>query len=165
MNLPAELDSETTNERWTPDPLPPAWVERLFSKLLSEYGSRFSDMWAGVPADEVKAQWGRRLAGYEPQEIKRGLDSLEPTAPTLPKFLLLCRPDGKRPRKPEPEALMPPMVSAEKVAELRQGIAEIENNRPGLDWARRIVNGERPNAGAHAHSLARAALREVGERA
>lgn len=73
--------------------LPTPWVERLFARLSGFYGSKFSDMWGGDPAT-AKAVWAEELADYSAEEIGRGLAACRsrPWPPTLPEFLLLCRP-------------------------------------------------------------------------
>ncbi len=74
--------------------LPAAWIERLFSRLVGFYGSKFADLWKGTDLAMVKQVWAETLAGYTPEEIKRGIDAClsRPFPPTLPEFLMLCRP-------------------------------------------------------------------------
>jgi len=73
---------------------PLAWVERLFERLSGMYGARFADMWAGSDLEAVKAIWSEDLAGYSGEEIRCGIAACKSKAwpPTLPEFLLLCRP-------------------------------------------------------------------------
>jgi hypothetical protein len=82
------LASSTSTE-----PLPESWVERLFERMLLDYGKKFSDQWGGADSDALIAHWGRELAGYTGAEIKRGLDALSTREwpPTLPEFKKLCR--------------------------------------------------------------------------
>lgn len=51
-------------------------------------------MWRGSNIAEVKALWAEDLAGYTSEEIIRGIAEMKtrPWPPTLPEFLLLCRP-------------------------------------------------------------------------
>jgi hypothetical protein len=74
-------------------PLPEAWVERLFERMLLDYGKKFGDQWADSKMDVLIAHWARELAGYTGAEIKRGLDALSTREwpPTLPEFKKLCR--------------------------------------------------------------------------
>ena len=75
-------------------PLPAAWVERIFARLSAYYGSRFADAWRGCDLGEVRAAWSIALADYSGEEIARGLDAcrLRDWPPTLPEFARLCRP-------------------------------------------------------------------------
>jgi hypothetical protein len=82
------LASSTSTE-----PLPERWVERLFERMLLDYGKKFSDQWGGADSDTLIAHWSRELAGYSGTELKRGLDALgaREWPPTLPEFKKLCR--------------------------------------------------------------------------
>lgn len=75
------------------NPLPEAWVERLFERMLLDYGKKFADQWEKADMDKLIAHWARELAGYSGAEIKRGLDALATREwpPTLPEFKKLCR--------------------------------------------------------------------------
>jgi hypothetical protein len=73
--------------------LPERWVERLFERMLLDYGKKFSDQWGGADTDALIAHWSRELAGYSGTELKRGLEALatKEWPPTLPEFKKLCR--------------------------------------------------------------------------
>lgn len=75
------------------DALPERWVERLFERMLLEYGKKFADQWGGANTDALIAHWSRELAGYTGAELKRGVDALNTKdwPPTLPEFKKLCR--------------------------------------------------------------------------
>lgn len=70
------------------------WTQRVLDVMATHYGARFFDQWRGVPADAVKRAWTARLSRLKPREIQRGLGALEVCKfpPTLPEFVLLCRP-------------------------------------------------------------------------
>lgn len=70
------------------------WIDRLFSRLSAFYGSKFADLWRGTDLAEVKAVWAEELAGFSGAEIAKGLEGCKAKEwpPTLPEFLLLCRP-------------------------------------------------------------------------
>lgn len=78
----------------TAKPLPDEWVEKLFAKLTAIYGAKMKNQWDGVDLRLVKAEWGEALAGYDPKEIKAGLDACRQRdwPPILPEFLKMCRP-------------------------------------------------------------------------
>jgi hypothetical protein len=85
---------------WDPDlshdvpSLPTPWVEKIFTRLSAQLGHKVADLYACVAPDIVKAEWGNALAGFHPNEIKRGIDACQTRifAPTLGEFLRLCRP-------------------------------------------------------------------------
>jgi hypothetical protein len=82
------LASSTSTES-----LPETWVERLFQRMLLDYGKKFSDQWGGADTNALITHWSRELAGYSGAELKRGLDALSTREwpPTLPEFKKLCR--------------------------------------------------------------------------
>lgn len=73
--------------------LPVSWIERMFDRMLLNYGKKFTDQWGGADPDKLIAHWAAEMASYSPQEIKRGLDALElrDWPPTLPEFKKMCR--------------------------------------------------------------------------
>lgn len=75
-------------------PVPETWIEKLFHKMLLEYGKKFTDQWGMVDTGEMIAHWSRELAGYSGAEIKAGVDGLSSRSwpPTLPDFKAMCRP-------------------------------------------------------------------------
>lgn len=102
-------------------PLPPAWVEHLFSRLAVVYGHAFLGRWSGLDLDAVKRSWGEELAGFAdyPNALKHGLDSLpvgEP--PTVLGFRELCRAALRDERQPPVPELPAPPADPAKVAAL-----------------------------------------------
>lgn len=82
--------------------LPHSWVSKIFMELQGHYGTRFLNMWkTGIPMPDGQDQglynaidvWSRKLGGFRehPEVIKRVLESLPPSPPSLPEFLELCR--------------------------------------------------------------------------
>jgi len=67
---------------------------RIVVHLQTTYGRKFGQQWEGVSIDAFKATWARALADLTAQEIEVGLAAcmLRPWPPTLPEFMLLCRP-------------------------------------------------------------------------
>jgi predicted nucleic acid-binding Zn ribbon protein len=78
----------------TSTPIPESWVEKLFHKMLLEYGKKFTDQWGAVDTDELIAHWSHELSGYAGHEFKRGLSAIsgKEWPPTLPEFKKMCRP-------------------------------------------------------------------------
>lgn len=76
------------------DPLPQRWVARIFDRLTAQLGAKVADLYAGVPAESVQAEWAEALAGFAPVEIDRGIRACQTRvfAPTLGEFVRLCRP-------------------------------------------------------------------------
>lgn len=120
----------------TSNPLPMAWIDRIFSHMGAMYGSKFADLWRDTDQIAVKALWAEKLGGFidHPKAIKAALDSLDdkPWPPTLPEFLMLCRQAAHR--------------DGQKVPALEHKLSpeEIERNRERLekikaDLAKRMV--------------------------
>lgn len=76
-------------------------MEALFREFEALYGTRFVDMWRMGDIELIKERWGDALAGFSVREVRQGLAACreKPWPPTLPEFLLLCRP------KPDYEAM------------------------------------------------------------
>lgn len=77
------------------NPIPEAWVERLFEKMAALYGNKFLDMWGKTDLKTVKALWSQELGKLSREEITRGANQLMTLEwpPTLPQFLKICRVD------------------------------------------------------------------------
>lgn len=71
-----------------------ALVERLFERMLLDYGRKFTDQWLDADSDKLISHWANELRGFTAQEIARGMQSLEARdwPPTLPEFKRMCRP-------------------------------------------------------------------------
>lgn len=76
------------------EPVPIRWIERIFSRLSSYYGSKFADLWSGIDINQVKSDWAEALTTYTAEEIGRGLAEClrHDWPPTLPEFMKRCRP-------------------------------------------------------------------------
>lgn len=86
--------STNTTSLAKPSALPDSWIEKLFSRFSAMYGRKFADLWSGCNLKEVKAAWAEDLAVFSGEEIKYGLAACKTRTfpPTLPEFILLCRP-------------------------------------------------------------------------
>jgi len=91
-------DSRSSGAAVRYDPRPALrtdWVERIFAVLAAGFGSQFADKWAGVDADEKKALWARKLAGFfdQPEAIREALDKAVELKypPNLGEFYSLCQ--------------------------------------------------------------------------
>lgn len=80
------------------NPLPESWVERMFDRMLLDFGKKFTDQWQGADPDKLVKHWAHEMAQYSAQEIKRGLDAMQGRdwPPTLPEFKKMCRPATDR---------------------------------------------------------------------
>ena len=116
----------------SPEPMRTSWVEALFARLAARYGTLFSDRYAGVPQQLLFAEWSSELAGYSPEEIRRGLDGCRTLKypPTLPEFLSLCRPPL------DPHAAFSEAV--DNLAKRDQG-RNPEWSHPAVYWAAQAV--------------------------
>lgn len=79
---------------WPADALPELWISTLFEKMTTFYGAKFLDMWRGTDMSLVRRMWAVELSQLTNAELKRGSGTLinRQFPPTLPEFVLLCRP-------------------------------------------------------------------------
>lgn len=72
-------------------------VERLFGRFSASYGRKFADLWGGADLVAVKNRWADAIQTYSMAEITAGVTACDKREwpPTLPEFLLLCRPEIK----------------------------------------------------------------------
>jgi hypothetical protein len=93
MNVTTALSTSPQPSLAT-DRLPQRWIARIFDRLTAQLGAKVADLYAGVPAGNVQAEWAEALAGFKQLEIERGLKACQtrPFAPTLGEFCRLCRP-------------------------------------------------------------------------
>lgn len=90
-------------------PLPPAWVDKIFERMLVRYGSAWLRMWEGIDMAAVKEDWANELGGFiaYPENLAYGISKLPPDRPpTVQQFAAICN------RSPPPPA--PPMLEAPK---------------------------------------------------
>lgn len=103
----------------------------MFAVMATHYGARFADAWRGIDPVEMKAAWAAKLAEFSPEQLKRGIESLEQCKfpPTLPEFVTLCKqsvPEAHRLKLPAPKP------TAEQKA---QGLARFAEMKRKLGWA------------------------------
>ena len=92
----------------TPNQLPAAWVDKIFSRLQGVYGREFTGQFSSIVngVDEglanAKQVWAEELVGFTrfPEAIGYALEHLPERAPNCIRFKELCR---NAPRKPEVE--------------------------------------------------------------
>lgn len=82
-----------TTQLSTSEPLPSAWIEKLFERMAALYGSKFADMWRGTDPEQVKALWAHELGKLTREEVTKGAQALmtQDWPPSLPQFIKLCR--------------------------------------------------------------------------
>ncbi|MBL0011307.1 MAG: hypothetical protein IPP22_10560 [Nitrosomonas sp.] len=83
------------------NPLPSNWVDEIFKRFHGRFGNRFFAEYStgklnrdGEDVGVVNARnvWAEELAGFTPEEIKRGMSVQYPFMPDCDKFKLACRP-------------------------------------------------------------------------
>lgn len=133
----------------SPSRLPNEWIERLFLRFAAMYGSGWTDKWAGVPIDEVKATWAQDLGGFNGETLRRGLEHAKSHCqfpPSCPEFVAICRQFRADPAHqtylPAPVNRMPAEVAA-KVGEFLQA----HGKRDPKAWARKILDNPRAYPG------------------
>ena len=83
--------------------LPDSWIEKIFSKMSSLYGTLFSDRWRDCDLAEVKEVWAEELSSFSDHPECYGLALKAMVSeckfpPTLPEFVALCRKSYSRPK-------------------------------------------------------------------
>jgi len=83
------------------EPLPSNWVDEIFKRFHGRFGNRFfAEFSTGrLTVDKqdegimnAKRVWAEELAGFSPEEIKRGLSAQYDYLPDCDKFKIACRP-------------------------------------------------------------------------
>lgn len=74
------------------EPLPSAWIDRIFAKLAARFGRDFLGRWEGLDLNIVKGDWSEEMAGMQarPDAIKHALDNLGTKPPNVAEFKELC---------------------------------------------------------------------------
>lgn len=145
-----------TTEKPNVSPFPVPWAVKLVDRLHALYGAQFLRQWEGIDKRALALAWAEDLAGYTGEEIARGLSACKakPFPPTLPEFLLLCRP-----------TLNPEAAYHEAVAGMvaRNSGERGEWSHPGIYWAAvRVTSHDLLSMGWQAiRSRWEAALRDV----
>lgn len=83
------------------------FVDEIHARLLVRYGSKWLNLWAGVPEEAIKADWSEQLAAVTPAGVRFALDNLpDDYPPTVGQFRALCltqqRPELQAPALPAP---------------------------------------------------------------
>ena len=127
--------------------LPRPWIDRLFQRLHTVYGNKFSEMWKGQEVEDVKEAWSAELAHLTGAELKTGLDRLRKNHPSWPptlfEFSELCRSNAAQEAHkalpwPAPDmAAIDPRINALKTT--------LTGNRNARAWVGKIL--ERHAAG------------------
>lgn len=67
------------------------YVDRIHTRLLARYGAKWINLYAGVDADMVKADWSEQLARVTPDAIRFAIENLPAdNPPNVGQFRALC---------------------------------------------------------------------------
>lgn len=120
-------------------PLPDAWVRRLFERFAEVYGSqKVASMWGDVGIDKLVPVWAQTLGKFDVPTLTAAVqamperDSMWP--PTLPEMVALCREQQVR---PEHRRALP--VPKRSDAEVRAGAEQMAKIRAMLAKATKRV--------------------------
>lgn len=125
-------------------PLPRAWVDRIFSRLQGVYGREFSGQYSTGLVDGIdhglenaKQVWAEELAGFQenPQAIAYALETLPDKAPNAIRFRDACR---RAPEIAKPK--LEHKLSAEQMAANKRRIQEMMATLKG-NHGTRLGNG------------------------
>ncbi len=121
--------------------LPEAWVDRIFDKLSVTYGAAWVRKWEGVDGQQVKADWGHELRGFQqaPHAIKHALEHLPPDEPpTVLQFRAMCL---KAPQFVTKQ--LPPPPADPAMVQRAMGVVKRIASRPARNWAEALRDREK----------------------
>lgn len=113
----------------TCQPLPAAWVERIFERMSLAYGvQKTASMWTGVDPESVKSAWGDALGRFPRDALSAAVLSVQDAhpswPPTLGEFCALVA--SKVPAPEHRRALPVPRRSAEDIAAGREQMERVK---------------------------------------
>ena len=71
-------------------PLPAAWIDALFTRLTTRYGTAFQRTYADMDIAVIKADWAIALNRIPGEAIKGALENLPDKPPHAGQFRKLC---------------------------------------------------------------------------
>lgn len=136
------------------EPLPAAWVERIFSRFSAVWGvQKIGAMFPPESHDEVRSVWAEQLGRYSGQTIGAALqavvDSGAAWPPTLPEFLEACRRSSLERVAHAPAVMLPRPTPNQQLAQaaIAKAAQSVSAVRPGREWAHKLLarheSGER----------------------
>jgi hypothetical protein len=113
-------------------PLPTAWVERIFERMTAVYGhQKIAVMWTGVEPESVKRVWAEALGKYPADAVAAAVrampDECGAWPPTLPEFVAVVK---AHVQAPEHRRALP--VPARTEREIREGAEQMGKIRAML---------------------------------
>lgn len=117
------------------EPLPLAWVERIFDRMTAAYGvQKMSATWNGANTDEVKRTWARTLGRYPRSALAEAVEAMPDECgnwpPSLTEFVALVR---SKVQAPEHRPALP--VPRRTDAEIAAGAEQMRKIRAMLATA------------------------------
>jgi hypothetical protein len=120
----------------------PSPIDRLFLRMATRYGKHWFDMWAGIPIDEVKADWYRALRGMPSKTVLAAVDYIAATKdfpPTMTEFIKACKAS-------QPQTFnkaLPHYASAEQIEanqrKIKEAAAKLGGEKDMKKWARDLL--------------------------
>ena len=113
----------------TCQPLPAAWVERIFERMTLCYGvQKFSTMWTGPAPEAVKSAWADALGRFPREALSAGVLSVQDAFPSWPPTLgEFCAHVASKVTRPEHRRALPlPSRSTDDIERGRQAMDAIK---------------------------------------
>ncbi len=124
-------------------PLESRYVDAIHARLLVRYGTRWINLWTGIPEEAVKADWAAELHGLRGDAIAHALQHLPAEfPPTVAQFKALAL--GRS--EPAMKALPAPKANPEVVAKVVESAKTIGGGCFGKEWAHRLREREEQGA-------------------
>jgi hypothetical protein len=118
-------------------PLESRRVDRIHARLLVRYGTRWTQMWAGIEQAAVHRDWAEELGGISDAAIAHALDNLPAEfPPTVAQFRALCLAHA-----PTFKALPSPAQDPTVARAVLKAIARPAEGHP-KEWAWRLKERE-----------------------
>lgn len=132
----------------TRDPLPPAWVDRIFGRFSAVWGAqKLGAMYPVESQGEVRRVWGDQLGRFSGDTIGRAIqqqiDAGREWPPSLSEFVECCRLVAVARAQHQTAVMLPaPEIDREATAvdrEIAQQLANAIKPKPGREWAAKII--------------------------
>lgn len=155
-------------------PLPDAWVRRLFERFAEVYGSqKAAAMWADVGIDRLAPVWAEALGRFDAATLASAVRALPEREsmwpPTLPEMVALCRDQRIRPEHrlalPVPERTDEQLKAGRDRMDAAMSSIGRQLQRDPAAWAYRVIERYRGGDRSVAHAsykIACEALRNLG---
>lgn len=83
--------------------IPLSWIDALFEKFESFYGSQFVNKWKNTNIAKTKMEWAEALGRFDRDVLKDAVEHCRDNVvdpPSLPHFVSICKSFREKPAQP-----------------------------------------------------------------